>query len=161
MNEIGLLRGQLATERRHVREVANTCAAALAGAPARPGDAALEALQAACGEYLGCVLGWFDGRDQRLGELTAQQPAANSSRMALERLKQAGPARERWQALAEFINGPWDARCGAIEALLASNPRVADWRAFCGIDADSVCRERALYARVRAALPSGNSPGPA
>ena len=48
-----------------------------------------------------------------------------------------------------------------IEALIASNQRVADWRAFGGIDADSVCHERALYARVRAALPSGSALGPA
>jgi hypothetical protein len=161
MNEIELLRNQLATERRHVREVASACAAAHAGAPPAAGDAALEALRAACGEYLGRVLDWFDRRDQRLGELYAQHPAADSGRMALERLKQAGPAPESWQALAAFINGPWDDRRGAIEALLASNPRVADWRAFCGIDADSVCEERALYARVRAALPSGTAPGPA
>jgi len=161
MNEIGLLRSQLATERRHVREVANACAAALSGAPARPGDAALETLQAACAEYLGCVLEWFDRREQRLGELCVQHAAADPSRMALERLRRAGPALERWRALAEHINGPWNARCDAIEALLASNPRVADWRAFCGIDADSVCQERALYARVRAALPSASPPGPA
>ena len=160
MNEIELLRSQLATERRHVREIASACAAAHAGAPARPGDAALEALSAACGEYLGCVLDWFDRRDQRLGELYAH-PAADSGRMALERLKRAGPAHQAWPALAAFINGPWDARRGAIETLLASNPRVADWRAFCGIDADSVCQERALYARVRAALPSASPPGPA
>jgi hypothetical protein len=161
MNEIELLRDQLATERRHVREVASACAKAHAGASARPGDAALEALRAACGEYLGCVLEWFGRRDQRLRELYAQHPLADSGRMALERLRQAGPGPESWQALAEFINGPWDAQRGAIEVLLASNRRVADWRAVCGIDADSVCQERALYARVHAALPSGNPPEPA
>lgn len=161
MNEIELLRNQLASERRHVREVASACAAAHAAAPARPGDAALEALRGACGAYLALVLDWFERRDQRLGELCAQHPPPDSGRTALEMLKQAGPEPETWQALAEFINGPWDARRGAIEALLASNPRVADWRAFSGIDADSICKERALYGRVRAALPSGQPPGPA
>jgi hypothetical protein len=148
MNEIELLRNQLATERRHVREVASACAAAHAGARARPGDAALEALRAACGEYLACVLEWFDQRDLRLGEPAVQHPAAGSSP-------------EGWNALAAFINGPWNARRDAIEARLASNPRVADWRVFCGIDADSVWRERTLYARVVAALPSGATLGPA
>jgi hypothetical protein len=163
MNEIELLRNQLATERRHVREVASACAAAHAGAPARPGDAALEALRAACSEYLGSVLEWFDRRDRRLSELSelnAQHPAADSGRTALEMLRQAAPARDAWQALAAFINGPWDAQRGAAEALLAASSRVATWRTVCGIDADSVCQERALYARVHAALPSGNPPEP-
>ena len=174
MNEIELLRDQLATERRHVREVANACAAAHAGAPPGPGEAALEPLRAACGQYLQCVLDWFDRRDERLGGLYARQPAADAGRTALAALGPAHPGREaleqltagdaargRWQALARFINGPWNARRGAIEALLAANPRVADWRAFGAIDADSVCQERALYARVLAALPSGIALGPA
>lgn len=174
MNEIELLRAQLATERRHVREVASACAAAHVSAPAGPADAALEPLRGACGEYLALVLDWFDQRDERLGELCARHPPpevggtalaaldlAGRGREALERLEQPGPARERWQALARFINGPWDARRGAIEALLASNPRAADWRAFGAIDADSVWQERALYARVRAALACGSAPGPA
>ena len=173
MNEVELLRNQLVTERRHVREVVSACATAPAGAPAHPGNAAPEALRAACAEYLGCVLGWFDRRDRRLDELYALRPVADPgrtalaalgiaghSREALERLKQAGPAPGTWQSLAAFINGPWDARRGAIEALLASNPRVADWRALAGIDADSVSEERALYARVRAALRPGNAAGP-
>lgn len=184
MNEIELLRDQLATERRRVREVASACAAAHVAPPAplgaaalggaALGGAALEALRAACTDYLGCVLGWFDRRDQRLGELCAQHPPEDAGRAALaaldlpgrgrealEKLNARGPAHESWQALARFIHGPWDARRGAIEALLASNQRVADWRAFSGLDADSVCHERALYARACAALPSGTSLGPA
>lgn len=166
MNEIGLLRNQLATERRHVREVADACAAAHLKAPA--GGGVLERLREACTEYLGCVLGWFDQRDERLGEICARIPAGDAGRgaiaalerggcgrEALTRLAQGGVAHESWQALAQFINSAWDARRGAIEAALASNARVADWRAFGGIDADSVYQERALYARVRAALPEG------
>jgi hypothetical protein len=167
MNEIELLRTQLATERRHVREVASACAAAHL-APAAPAGAALEALRGACTEYLGCVLDWFDRRDERLGELCARLPAGDAGRRALaaldlsgrgrealERLQHGGPAHESWQALAQFIHGAWDARRGAIEAALASHRRVADWRTFARVDADSVSRERALYARVRAALPAG------
>jgi|SRR5215467_3416445 len=174
MNEIELLREQLATERRHVREVASACAAACGGAPAAPGDVALEALRGACAEYLRCVLDWFDRRDARLGELYARRPSADAGpgalaalepagrgHEALEELVTRGPASESWQALARFIHGPWDARRGATDALLASNQRIADWRAIAGVDADSVCHERALYARVRAALPSGSAPGPA
>lgn len=174
MNEIELLRNQLATERRHVREVASACAAAHANAPPAAGDAVLEATRGACSEYLAVVLDWFDRRDARLGELYTQHPAAAAGRTALAALDLAGrgrealetltagaPARESWQALARFVHGPWDARRGAIEALLASNTHVVDWRVFGGIDADSVCLERALYARVRAALPSGTGLGSA
>lgn len=165
MNEIELLRTQLAAERKHVREVASGCAAAFGAEPPVPA-AASEALRRACLEYLGCVLGWFDERDARLGELCARLPAADADpaavvalgsggrgREALERLTADGGAREDWLALAQFINGPWDQRRGAVEALLGGNPRVTDWRAFAGIDADSICRERALHARCRAALP--------
>lgn len=173
MNEIELLRNQLATERRRVREIAGACAALL-GAPAPRAGAAPEALSAASTEYLGCVLDWFDRRDERLGELYARLPAGDArgralaalgpggrGREALERLAGSGAARERWQAFARFIDDAWDARRGTVEALLASNPRVADWRAIAGIDADSICQERALYARFRAALASGAASAPA
>jgi hypothetical protein len=160
VNEIELLRSQLATERSRVREIAGACAAAACAAPAVPAGAASEALRLACTEYLGCVLDWFDERDARLGDLV--DPAALAAlgsggrgREALERLAAHGGAPEGWQALAQFIDGPWDARRRAVERLLAANPRVADWRTYAGIDADSICRERALYARCRAALPAG------
>lgn len=166
MNEIQLLRNQLAVERRRVREVASACAAALA-APAPPNGAALQALGEACAEYLRCVTGWFDQRDERLGELYARLPAGDAGRRSLEALSPGGSgpaalgtiaaaaAGGAWAALAQSIDGEWDARRGAIEALLASNPRVADWRAIAGIDADSIRQERVLYARVCAALPAG------
>lgn len=173
MNEIELLRTQLATERSHVREIARACAAAHPVTGAVPAGAASEALRQACAEYLRCALEWFDERDARLEELYALRPAGDAGRTAvaalgssgrgreaLERLATKG-GREDWQAAAQFIEGPWDARRGAIEALLAANPRVADWRAFGGIDADSIGRERALYARCRAALLAGVTPGPA
>jgi hypothetical protein len=168
MNEIQLLRDQLAAERRHVREVASACAAACRAEPAPAGGAALVALAEACRDYLECVLAWFDQRDARLGELYARLPAAGAGgeargaldlsghgRDALDRLRAAGTAHEDWAALARFVNGAWDTRRSAIEALLASSLRVTDWRAVSGIDADTIYEERALYSRVRAALPAG------
>jgi hypothetical protein len=168
MNEIQLLRDQLAAERRHVREVASACAAAYRAEPAPAGGAALVALAGACRDYLECVLVWFDRRDARLGELCARLPAGGADgeargaldlsghgRDALDRLRAAGPAHEDWAALALFVNGAWDTRRSAIEALLASRLRVTDWRAVSGIDADTIYEERALYSRVRAALPAG------
>jgi len=152
VNEIELLRTQLATERRHVREVAASCAAAARGVPSAPAGSAPDAWRQACTEYLGCVLEWFDERDARLLELYDRKAVAalgdgGPGREALERLAADTASHSRWQDLERFINGPWDARRAAVEALLAANPRVADWRAFGGIDADSICRERVLYAR--------------
>src|SRR5215472_14075432 len=100
MNEIELLRNQLATERRHVREVASACLAAHGGAPPAAGDAALEALRGACGEYLGCVLDWFDRRDARLGELYARSPSADAGEPAPTALGLAGRGREALEELA-------------------------------------------------------------
>jgi hypothetical protein len=166
MNEIQLLRDQLSAERRHVREVATACATARDASPARAGSA-LAALDEASTQYLGCVLDWFEQRDARLISLYARLPADDPARSVSEALGPEGGAAEAlallhaaqgrgaaWNALAQFIVGPWDTRRGAIEALLASNPRVGDWRAIAGIDADSVYRERAMYQRVRAALPT-------
>jgi hypothetical protein len=167
MNEIQLLRDQLAAERRHVREVASACAAACRAEPAPAGGAALVALAEACRDYLECVLAWFDQRDARLAELYARLPGgaegeargaldlSGRGRDALDGLRAAGTAHEDWAALARFVNGAWDTRRSAIEALLATSVRVADWRAVSGIDADTIYEERALYSRVRAALPAG------
>ena len=178
MNEIGLLRNQLAAEWTHVREVASACATAHASARTPPAEGALEAFSQACARYLRRVLGCFEQRERRLGELYARLPAADPGRQALERLRSIGGAgealaklsaatadkggaaaelraREAWVELARFANGPRNAWCGGLEALLASNPRVKDWRTFAGIDADSVVEERSLYARVRETLPAG------
>lgn len=186
MNEIHLIRTQLRAERERVGAVARACAAALAGTDPQtlaPGSAP-EELRQASAEYLACVLEWFEARDERLRELYARRPSADperrsvekmlggggSSREALERLERAagraasetddssGSRQElRWQELARFIAGPWTGRREAIERALSSNPRVADWRAIGGIDADSILDERRRYARVRQHLPPGTA----
>jgi hypothetical protein len=173
VNEIELLRTQLATERRHVREVASSCAAASPGAPPASAGTASAAWHLPCTEYLGCVLDWFDERDARLAELYARLPAGDADRKAVAALGAGGRGREAlerlaaddahrgWQELAQFINGPWETQRAAVEALLARNPRVADWREFGRIDADSIGLERALYTRCRGALPAGSTLGPA
>src|SRR5262250_1871579 len=70
MNEVELIRHQLALERAHVGAVADGCANAMQGAT---GDLAtadsLGNFRRACVEYLACVLAWFEERDQRLTDL--------------------------------------------------------------------------------------------
>jgi hypothetical protein len=183
MNEIELIRNQLAAERAHASAVANACAAALGLAAAAERASSLELTQfrQACVEYLVCVLAWFEERDQRLADfarayranqgpsqLALEQVLAQPgrSREALEKLDAAcaaltaaatsgGSAQQSWQEFAHYFNEVWTARREAVDALLAPNPRVSDWRAVAGIDADSILEERQRYARVGATLPAG------
>lgn len=138
MNEIELIRTQLATERMHLREVA----AATIG----PGDGIARR------QYLVRVLEWFAARDERLGQLlpVAQALSApGSSREALNRLPDArGGSTQEWRAFAHFVAGDWASRRGQLDALLAQEPLVT-WRAVAGIDADSILEERALYEAAR------------
>ena len=70
MNEVGLIRHQLALERVHVGAVANACANAMQGdaGTVASGDS-LGQFRRACIDYLACVLAWFEERDQRLTDL--------------------------------------------------------------------------------------------
>ena len=185
MNEVQLIRQQLALERQHVGAVANACAALAGGAASGAASEGLGQFQRACVDYLACVLAWFEERDQRLAELlAARSPGAEPARRALEealarggrsretlaRLEAAcaasaassSPARQRaWREFAEYFNGAWSARREAIDALLATNSRVSDWRAIGGIDADSILEERRRYALVQAQAPPGVTLGAA
>jgi hypothetical protein len=181
MDEIQLIRNQLAAERGHASAVANTCARVLerAGTHELAGGP-LGQFRQACVDYLVCVLAWFEERDQRLSDF-AHAHAADAargaleealarrgrSREALEKLEKAvggtgdAPAaqrtQQRWQEFAQYFNGVWSARRDAIDALLAAALRAPDWRAVADIDADSILEERRRYARVCAALPPGVS----
>jgi hypothetical protein len=182
MNEIQLIRNQLAAERQHASAVANACASALGRAATREltGATELAELRQAGVEYLVCVLAWFEERDQRLSDfararLAPEDPARHAleevlarpgrSRDALEKLEaafagagagtapRAAPA--LWQEFAEYFNSTWSVRRDAVDGLLAPSLRAADWRAVAGIDADSILEERQRYARVCATLAPG------
>ncbi|HEY0768407.1 MAG TPA: hypothetical protein VGD47_10655 [Steroidobacteraceae bacterium] len=184
MNEIQLIRDQLAAERQHASAVANVCASALGRADviALTSGSPLEQFRQACVDYLVCVLAWFEERDQRLSDLWHARFAPGDaarraleevlahrgrSREALEKLEAAfactsapssgDRAHQSWQEFAQFFNSAWSARRDAIEALLALSLRTSDWRLLGGIDADSILEERNRYARVRATLPAGAS----
>jgi hypothetical protein len=181
MNEVQLIRTQLATERSHATEVANACASALEAAGARAADQpALTEFCQVCVDYLVWVLTRFEQRDQVLADLFHSRLATNNearraldellarpgkSRDALAHLEAAlgsasqrttgGTPGKRWREFMEFFNGVWRARRDAIDGLFERHARVADWRAVCAIDADSILEERARYAQVRGKLPSG------
>jgi hypothetical protein len=179
MNEIELIRNQLALERAHVGAVANACASVMQGdaGAVSPGDSPGE-FRRACVDYLACVLAWFEERDQRLTDLLELRfPATGAvrrtledalgrpgrSREALAKLEAAcaattaaAPGRQQgWREFAEYFNGVWGTRRDALDALLSTNSRATDWRTLGGIDADSILEERRRFAQVRAQLPPG------
>lgn len=180
MNEVELIRNQLALERAHVGAVANACASVMQGdaAAVAPGDSVGQ-FRRACVDYLACVLAWFEERDQRLTDLIATRfPATQAlqraledalarpgrSREALAKLEAAcaastasGPAarHQGWREFAEYFNGVWATRRDALDALLSTNSRATDWRTLGGIDADSILEERRRFGQVRAQVPPG------
>jgi len=163
VNEVQLIRNQLALERAHASAVANACATALqADGGTAAGSDSLAPFRRACVDYLACVLAWFEERDQRLADLLQARFGAGRSREALARLEAAcadHPAsnvrdrQQRWREFAEYFNGVWSTRRDALDALLAANSRPTDWRTLGGIDADSILEERRRYALVVAQAP--------
>lgn len=179
MNELEIIRSQLTAEQSHAAQVANACATVFGGRGAVPSEATA-LFREACVSYLVWVLARFEERDQTLSELVAaRQSQANgaaaasaralaalisrsgTSREALARLEAALAAGESagahtaWQEFARFFDSAWAARRGALEGALAEHFGVADWRAVCAIDADSMLDERKRFERVVAQLPSG------
>src|SRR5215469_17715528 len=180
MNEVELIRHQLALERAHVGAVADSCANAMQGATRPLANAdSLGNFRRVCVEYLACVLAWFEERDQRLTDLLqARFVPTDPARRALEEvLVREGSSREvlakleaacadttssgsagrqqRWREFSEFFNGVWSTRRDALDALLSADSRVTDWRTFGGIDADTILEERRRYAQVCAHVPPG------
>jgi hypothetical protein len=179
MNEVELIRKQLALERSHVAAVANACAAVMQGdGGAAASGESLAQFRQVCVDYLACVLAWFEERDQRLTDLLkARSSAAEPARRTLEEVL-ARPGRSRdalakleaacagsasgaagrqqgGREFAEYFNGVWSTRRDALDALLSADSRVTDWRTFGGIDADSILEERRRYAQVSAQVPPG------
>lgn len=180
MNELEIIRSQLAVEQLHAAEVANACAAAFgSGSAAAAPTEATALFREACVSYLVWVLARFEERDQTLSELLADRQSSNDpaaagahrlgsliarpgrSREALSRLEAALAAGESpaagalWQEFAGFFNSAWAARRAALEGALVEHLSVADWRTVSAIDADSILDERNRYARVVAQLPAG------
>ena len=180
MNEVELIRNQLARERTHAGAVAKVCATAMQGeATAGAASDALGQFRRACVDYLACVLAWFEERDQRLTDLLQTRPRSSDparrsfeevlarpgrSREVLAKLEAAcagstasGSAarRQGWWEFGEYFNAVWSTRRDALDALLSTNSRATDWRTFGGIDADSIIEERRRYAQVRSQVPPG------
>lgn len=167
MNETQLIRQQLALERARLAAVARACSEIL-GSGTRNAAVAADFAEA-CTAYLGCVLCWYEARDQRLDALVAACGSADpryshagallaghgSATQALGELGAAAGTPGGWQRFEQFLRGPWGARRDALESLLARDSRAAEWRLIGGIDADGILEERARFARIAALMPAG------
>lgn len=168
MNEIEIIRSQLAVEQAHATDIVNACAAQFGSGQPPASEGAAARFREACVSYLVWVLARFEERDQTLTELLAARHPAGSlavpqgtSREALSRLEAAlaagdpESARAAWREFARFFNSAWTQRRAALERALGARLSVADWRAAAAIDADSMLDERRRYGRVAAELPPG------
>lgn len=174
MNEVELIRAQLALERKHAAAVSHALSAAAAQDEDRAG--ALEAFREAGVNYLAWILSGFEEREQVFRDLaharfTADDPKRHAleaafalrgtSREALAKLEAAlrpdpnADRAARWADFLLFFDGPWSVRRDALDKLFTQQAKVTDWRAVSGIDADSIFDERHRYDRVRATLPEG------
>ncbi len=186
MNELEIIRRQLAVEQCHAAEIANACAAVFGSPDASATPSEATALnREACVSYLVWVLARFEECDQTLSELLASRkpptngPAEMSARHLAELIDQSGTSREAlarleaalvagesdgaraaWQEFARIFNSAWTPRRAALERALAEHLSVADWRAISAIDADSMLDERNRYARFVAQLPAGTERPP-
>jgi len=174
MNELEIIRSQLAVEQAHAAEVVDACAAVFGRTDPLPSASEAAApFREASVSYLVWVLARFEERDQTLSELLASRPTggqlaslvsrSGTSREALSRLEAAlgagesPAARAGWLEFGRFFNSAWAPRRAALEAALAEQLSVADWRVVCGIDADSILDERNRFGRVAAQLPPGTA----
>ncbi|MFZ0499543.1 MAG: hypothetical protein WAM52_10445, partial [Steroidobacteraceae bacterium] len=101
MNELEIIRSQLAVEQAHAAEVANACAAAFGSSGKAPDlSEATAPFRDACVGYLVWALARFEERDQTLSELLAsRQSLANGAVSASARhlaglISRAGASRE-------------------------------------------------------------------
>jgi len=174
MNEVELIRAQLALERQHAFDVAR----ALSVAGSRNGLDGWQSFRQGSVDYLVWILSRFEEREQTFHDLLRTRAQADdserravesaldlpgTSREALTKLEAAlgsGSRTEverigRWTDFEQFLAGVWSTRRDALDKLFAQQARVTDWRAVSGIDADSIFDERSRYTKVRAALPAG------
>ena len=113
MNELEIIRSQIAVEQAHAAEVANACAA-LFGAEAPPYREATALFRDACVSYLVWVLARFEERDQTLSELLASRRSSGQRRRGRER------ARHSPALIGPLRHQPRGARRGSRPRLRAS-----------------------------------------
>ncbi|HNR21703.1 MAG TPA: hypothetical protein PKL49_01630 [Steroidobacteraceae bacterium] len=168
MDELAILRGQIATERRHLIAVKGACRAAL---PAARQTTGADEFARIAGDYLQHIGRRMLAQDHAHVVLLRPRLAAGdvASHRLLDELEATlGQLRTALQALEtgtdriaglfdylDFIDSVMAKRRHALEPLLAAHYSIEDWRAAAFVDADSILEERERYAACRAAAPAG------
>lgn len=135
MNELDIIRAQLAREAVHVGETLRILARrADQGTSSRP-----ELLEA-CATYLQFALTRLD----------AGVCAEAQQQLLAARAGSGSDAARLWRRFAEFFELEWSKRQVRIEAATNLDGSIAAWRAAAPIDADSILQERERYARITA-----------
>lgn len=142
MNELEIIRRQLATEEQHFAEVARACQAAIAGAAFEPGSG----FARACAGYFAFAVARLD-------------PDANRSLESQLHAAQAVDA-GRWREFLMAFESQSRRHFSGLGERLRPGVPVSEWRRISRIDADSIVAERARYAEITAALPAGVSLAP-
>jgi len=168
MDEIAILRGQLATERQHLAAVKKACRAALARGGDTPG---IDGFARACASYLLHIGRRLLAQDQAHTVLLRPRvaPGDAANRQLLDDLETTlGQLRSALQALEasaapvaglrdylDFVDDVLAKRRHVLEPLFAAHYTVEDWRAAAFVDADSILEERERFAACQAAAPPG------
>lgn len=168
MDELAILRGQIAAERRHLVAVKAACRAALQDGHQTTG---LEQFAHACRAYLLYIGRRLLAQDhahavllrprlppgdaanhQLLDDLEATLKQLRTALQALE--ASTAPVAGLSDYLA-FVDNVLAKRRHSLEPLFAAHYSIEDWRAAAFVDADSIIEERERYAACQAAAPPG------
>jgi len=141
MNETQIIQKQLAVERLHFAEVANTCARAI-DAAAFPSEGEFAR---ACAEYFAFAITRLDPGSRE--ELAAK--------LQMTRSTDSVTADSRWREFLKLFNGEAAQHFTKLDAFSTRHAPVTHWRAQSRVDADSIFTERALFERVKSTLPAG------
>ena len=171
MDELAILRDQVATERRHLAALKKACRAALEAGGNAAGLA--ETCRVATA-YLLYSTRRLHAQDQALCLLlrprlprtdTAShallddlEETLQRSRAALQDLEAAVDPVTGTRAWLAFIDNVLGKRRHGLEHLFREHYTIDDWRASSCVDADSILEERERFAAACAAFPPGLAP---
>jgi hypothetical protein len=166
MDELAILRDQVANERRHLSALKKACRAVLqAGSDAAAQTAACRAAS----DYLAYNARRLHAQDEMHCRLlrprvspddTAShallddlEDTLRQSRAALQALEAASDPVSGTRAYLDFVDDVLGKRRHSLEYLFRTYYGIEEWRAASFVDADSILEERERFAAARAAFP--------
>jgi hypothetical protein len=146
MNEVQLLRRQIATERQHAREAAAHCACVRTTTPAA--SRVFSEINSVNSSIYDEYIMYYIVRERaralaHIARLSPSTPLAPAEEVALRSLRDALEETANPDAALHLIDAT-----EAIEKLAERCYKVEDWRSVAQVDADSILQERRLWAEV-------------